>query len=100
MKAKLLCASLLAALVSGCAGMREPPAPPPIVPPAKPQACLTLDPLPACRLPDWYDKATPEDQAALELNCLAVIAESQRNERTLRACLVGWIEKRDRTPER
>jgi len=55
---------------------------------------MTLAPLPACRLPDWYDKATPEDQAALELNCLAVIAESQRNERTLRACLVGWIEKR------
>jgi TorA maturation chaperone TorD len=42
-------------------------------------------------LPIWYDHATPEDQAALELNCVALLAESARRERAQRVCLVEWI---------
>lgn len=40
-----------------------------------------------CLLPDWYDRATPEDQAALDLNCDIVNAarahELERKHREL-----------------
>lgn len=48
--------------------------------------------LPApCLLPDWYDRATPEDQAALEANCNAVNGERTRGYAAAWACLVEWV---------
>ncbi len=52
---------------------------------------MDLTELQWCLLPVWYDRATPEDQAALEANCTAVNSEIGRGERAKRECLVKWI---------
>ena len=37
-----------------------------------PKDCLSQPTVHPYRLPDWWDKATPEDKAALELNGKAI----------------------------
>lgn len=56
---------------------------------------MAIPPLQPCLLPTWYDRARPEDQAALETNCAAVNAESARRGWAAWRCLVEWIELED-----
>jgi hypothetical protein len=45
-----------------------------------------------CLLPDWYDRASPEDQAALELNCDLVNGERMQQVLRKHGALVEWIK--------
>lgn len=45
-----------------------------------------------CLLPDWYDRASPDDQAALELNCDLVNGERAQQWKQKHGALVDWIK--------
>ncbi len=45
-----------------------------------------------CLLPDWYDRASPDDQAALELNCDMVNGARDQQWRLKHGALVEWIK--------
>ena len=66
-----LAAVLIAVLSGGCATTKSPPAPPTVTrdPPAD---CLRKPTIYPYLLPDWWDKASPEDRAALELNAKSI----------------------------
>lgn len=45
-----------------------------------------------CLLPDWYDRASPDDQAALELNCAVVNGGRMQELLRKHGSLVEWIK--------
>lgn len=79
-------------LVSACAS--TPPRPEILTarPRVKPLECLTPAEIGACRLPDWFDRASLADQAALILNCAVVNGAAALEAERKRACLADWIE--------
>lgn len=51
-------------------------------------------PVNQCRLPDWFDKATLDDQVALVVNCTVVNAASAREAAAKQACLTDYLSTR------
>lgn len=49
----------------------------------------------SCHLPAWFDKATPEEQASIELNCAIVNAHYARECARRHAHLADWIKAGD-----
>lgn len=66
--------------------------PPKAAPRAVSQDCLTTCRVNSCTLPAWYNKATPDDQAALELNCAVVNADDAIQCAIRQACLAKFIK--------
>ena len=86
---RLMLLALIAALNTACATTpSQTVAAPERVPPTK---CLTLPKFQPYRLPDWYDKATPEDKAALELNAKAIDVAAIRERDSLLADCRAWF---------
>lgn len=83
-------AALIALLSTACSTTPSPTAGPERQPPG---LCLQPPQIEQpCKLPEWYDKATPEDKAALELNCKAVdVAMIKERDLRLADCR-AWFE--------
>ncbi len=87
---RLVLPVLIAVLSSACATTKSPPAPATIER-KPPERCLNLPKIQPYRLPDWYDKATPEDKAALELNGKAIdVAAIRERDGLLADCRAWW----------
>jgi hypothetical protein len=90
---KALASILSVALLTGCASTPPSPGPLPTLPRVPPPA-EALQPSPGpCLLPAWYDRATPEDQAALDLNCAIVNGLRTRELQRKWSALVEWADR-------
>jgi hypothetical protein len=87
---RLIALVLIAALISGCATTKSQPAPP-VAERQPPRYCLAEPRLKQpCTLPEWWDRATPEDKAALELNCKNVDVAMIRERDAMLADCRAW----------
>lgn len=71
----LMCAAVLH---TACVSTPPSPATPPPLSIAKPMEDMEMCKINTCLLPEWFDKSSEEDQAAIEGNCWVVNAWDAR----------------------